>query len=85
MLKDSSLFKGYALCAPDYGLYEILNALWKHEALLKKVKESGPILDTLYNLVDAERIRLVTLTKETAKKAYGLAVKAKTPNYGLAL
>lgn len=83
MLKDSSLLEGYVLCAPDYALYEILNAVWKHEALLKKVKESGPILDTLFNLVDAESIRFVTLTKETCKKAYELAIKAKTPIYDI--
>ena len=81
LLKDSSLFKGYVLCSPDYGLYEILNAVWKHEALLKKVKESGPILDMLFDLVDAERIRFVALTKEACKKAYELAVKTKTPIY----
>ena len=81
ILKNSSLFEGYVLCSPDYGLYEVLNAVWKHEVLLKKAKESGPILDMLFDLVDAERIRFVTLTEETRKKAYKLAVKAKTPIY----
>ena len=37
----------------------------------------------LFDLVDAERIRFVTLTKETCKKAHGMAVKTKTPIYDI--
>lgn len=37
----------------------------------------------LFDLVDAERIRFVTLTRETCKKAYKLAVKTKTPIYDI--
>ena len=44
LLKDSSLFKGYILCSPDYGLYEILNAVWKLTFTRKKVLPCRTIL-----------------------------------------
>ena len=81
LLKDKSLFDGYILYSPDYGLYEVLNAIWKHQVLLKRIKESKPIWDMLFGLMDAERIRFVTLTEKICKSAYQLAVKTKTPLY----
>lgn len=41
LLKDSSLLDGYddIICAPDFSLYEVLNAIWKHQVVLKQIKK----------------------------------------------
>ena len=81
LLKDSSLFDSYIVCSPDSGFYEVLNVIWKHQVLLKQIKESGPILGMFFDLIAAERIRFVALAEETSRKAYELAVKTRTPIY----
>lgn len=81
LLKDSSLFEGQVICSPDYAFYEVLNAVWKHQVLLKRLKEGEPILDMLYDLIIAERIRFVALAEKTIKSAYAVAVKTRTLFY----
>jgi predicted nucleic acid-binding protein len=80
LLRDSLLLDN-DLCCPDYGLYEVLNVVWKHQVLLRKIKESGIIIETLFELIAAERIRFMAMEEEMVKKAYELAVKTKTTIY----
>lgn len=84
LLKDGSLFEGFVVCCPDYSLYEILNAVWKHQVLLKRIKDSRIIIDTFFELISAQSIRFMTLREETIRKAYNLATKTKTPIYDVA-
>ena len=70
------------MCSPDYGLYEVLNVVWKHQVLLRKIKESRIIIETLFELIAAGRVRFLAMEEETVKKAYELAVKTKTTIYG---
>lgn len=84
LLKDSSLFDGYIFCCPDYGLYEVLNAIWKHQVLLKRIKDSRPILDIFFDLIDAKTIRFLNLSEKVCKDAFKLALKAKMPFYDVA-
>lgn len=84
LLKDSSLFHGVVLYAPDYGLYEVLNAVWKHQVLLKRLKESDIVLCLFFDLIAAERIKFVALTEETVRDVYELATRTKTPIYDAA-
>lgn len=81
LLKDKSLFEGYDILSPDYGIYEVLNAVWKHQVLLKQIKDSGTILVTLFDLISAQRIRFMALDEEMIRSAYDLAVKTRTPVY----
>lgn len=81
LLKDKSLLEGYEIFSPDYGLYEVLNAIWKHQVLLKQVRDSTMILATLFDLITAERVRFMALEEETIRNAYELAVKTKMPVY----
>ncbi len=83
LLKDGSLFEGYVVCCPDYSLYEILNVVWKHEVLLKRLKDSQIIIDTFFDLISAENIQFMTLKEETIRSAYSLAVKMKMSIYDI--
>lgn len=84
LLKKSSLFYGRVFYVPDYGLYEVLNAIWKHQVLLKRIKESDTILSLFFDLIAAERIRFVALAEETIRSAYALAIRTRTTVYDAA-
>ena len=81
ILKDSSLLGDQVLCAPDYSLYEVLNAIRKHQVLLKRIRESEPILGFFFELIEAQQIRFIALAEKTIKTAYELALKTRTPIY----
>ena len=85
LLKNSSLLDNYDdICSPDYGLYEVLNAIWKHQVLLRRIKDSGMIIGALFDLISAKRIRFMALDEKTVRSAYELAVKTKMPIYDCA-
>ena len=79
LLKDSSLLDN-DMCSTDYGLYEVLNAVWKHQ-VLGRIKDSGTIIEVLFELAAAGRIRFMAMQEGTIKKAYELAVKEKITVY----
>jgi predicted nucleic acid-binding protein len=81
LLKDVSLFEGFVICCPDYSLYEILNAVWKHQVLLKRIKDSSIIIDTLFDLISAQNIQFLALKEKTIRETYNLAMKTKMPIY----
>jgi predicted nucleic acid-binding protein len=83
LLKDSSLLDDYEICSPDYGIYEVLNAIWKHQVVLRQIKDSEVYVATFFDLIAAGRIRFMALEEETIKDAFKLAVKTKSPFYDL--
>lgn len=83
LLKDKSLLEGYYIFSPDYGLYEVLNAVWKHQVLLKKITDTETIIAAFFDLISAQRIRYVALEEATIKSAYALAVKTRSSLYDI--
>ena len=85
LLKDKTLFEGYSsICSPDFGLYEVLNTVWKHQVLSRQIQDGGIIIATFFDLIAAERIRFMALEQKTIVRAYHLAVKTKKPFYDTA-
>ncbi|MEM3171958.1 MAG: type II toxin-antitoxin system VapC family toxin [Candidatus Nitrosotenuis sp.] len=83
LLNNASLFDDTIICTASYGLYEILNVIWKHQVLLKRIKDGKPVVDVLFGLIHAGRIQLLTPQSETMKNAYTFAVKTKVPVYDI--
>ena len=81
LLKNATLFEDRVMFCPDYSLYEILNAIWKHHVLLKKIKDSPSIIDALFTLISAKRIQFLALEEDTVRESYNLAVRSKLPIY----
>jgi len=85
LLKDSSMLDNYDMIfAPDFGFYEVLNAVWKYQILLKRIKDGWIILEIFFDLISAERIHFVGLEQETIKNAYELAVRTRMSVYDTA-
>lgn len=73
MLKEKELLEGQVVVAPALAAYEVANSIWKHERVLKDLKEGGEYLSILYDLVDSGAIVLVEPDRGLAAKSYALA------------
>ena len=75
ILRDAVLFENEAFVSPDLVLYEVINALWKHETLLHDLKDSRERIELLSDLVLNERIQLVRPDRRLLHETYKLSVK----------
>ena len=57
--------------------YEVTNAIWKHEHLLKDLKHGKPYLSVFFGLIKAGRITTLSLMQE----AYVIAERNKITVY----
>lgn len=79
ILRDASLLENEIFVSPDLALYEVMNTLWKHESLIKDVKDSWARLSLFLELVSAEAVRLVRPDKRLLEEAYSLSRKHRVP------
>jgi predicted nucleic acid-binding protein len=85
LLKDKDLFEEEdVLLTLDLAVYEVVNSIWKHEFLLKDIKNGVEYLSVLYDLIEARKIQLFHINKEASETAYSLSVKSKRPLYDTA-
>ena len=56
--------------APELAAYEVTNAIWKHEHLLKDVENGNPYVSIFYGLIEAGKIKVLTPNEELMQKAY---------------
>jgi predicted nucleic acid-binding protein len=81
LLKDEQLLENDLLITLDLAVYETANSVWKHEFLLKDIKNGAEYLSILQDLVEAEKIQLVHSSKEAMQTAYSLASKSRRTIY----
>ena len=65
-------------------LYEVANSIWKHQNLLRDIKDGLPYLALFLELVDSGAIALVRPWNELVRKSYLLASEQRIPAYGAA-
>lgn len=73
-----------AMVAPDIALYEVVNAVWKHEVVLKDMKDGRQYIELLLELASTNAIRFVKPDAQIARKAYELACKKRCTFYDAA-
>jgi predicted nucleic acid-binding protein len=81
ILRNASLLEDETFITPDLTLYEILNALWKHQTLLADLPEPSQFVDLFFQLLASETIQLVRPDERLLKRAYALSVKYRSPIY----
>ena len=59
--------------APELAVYEVTNAIWKHEHLLKDIENGKPYVSIFYGLVEAEKIKILTPNEELMQESYSIA------------
>jgi predicted nucleic acid-binding protein len=75
ILRNAALFENEVLVSPDLALYEVVNALWKHETLIRDVKDAREHIWLLTDLVSNESLRLIRPDRRLLNEAYALSVK----------
>jgi predicted nucleic acid-binding protein len=74
LLKKNELLSENDIVAPDFMVYEVANALWRHEHLLKDLTDGKLHLSILWGLIDAGKIMLISPNKRLSAMAYSIAV-----------
>lgn len=59
--------------APELVAYEVTNAIWKHEHLLKDIENGKPYVSIFYGLVEAGKIKILTPNEALMQKSYLIA------------
>ncbi|MDV3277236.1 MAG: type II toxin-antitoxin system VapC family toxin [Nitrososphaerales archaeon] len=81
LLKRKGLLEEDFLLTVDLAVYETANSIWKHQCLLKDLKNGAPYVSILHELIESGRIRVIRPGKELMEKAYSLAAKYRRPIY----
>ena len=67
--------------APELVAYEVTNAIWKHEHLLKDLENGKPYISIFYGLVEAGKIKIITLNEELMQNSYLIAKRQRITIY----
>jgi predicted nucleic acid-binding protein len=59
--------------APELVAYEVTNAVWKHEHLLKDLENGQPYVSIFYGLIEAGKITLLSPNEELMLESYSIA------------
>jgi predicted nucleic acid-binding protein len=59
--------------APELVVYEVANAIWKHEHFLKDLENGKPYVSIFYGLVEAGKIMILTPNEELMQESYSIA------------
>jgi predicted nucleic acid-binding protein len=59
--------------APELVVYEVTNAIWKHEYLLKDLENGNQYLSIFCGLIEAGKIKILTPNEELMKESYSIA------------
>jgi predicted nucleic acid-binding protein len=66
---------------PELVLYETANSIWKHEYVLKDLKDGPAYLSILYGLIDAGAILVLTPNEQLMEKTYAIAGRHRISVY----
>ena len=81
ILRNAELLEDETLVAPDLTLYETLNVIWKHEALIRDIRDAARYINALETLIQTQRITLVNPDSRLIRDAYSLSIRHRTPFY----
>jgi predicted nucleic acid-binding protein len=81
ILRDAELLAPDRIVTVDLALHEVTIAVWKHEHVIKDIKQGISFVKILLELIDSGEITLVTPTRKMVERAYHLTAKHKTSFY----
>jgi predicted nucleic acid-binding protein len=81
ILRNAEMLEDEPLVAPDLALYETVNVIWKHETLIRDIRDAARYIDALETLIQTQRITLVKPDGRLIREAYGLSVRHRAPFY----
>jgi predicted nucleic acid-binding protein len=81
ILRNAEMLEDELLAAPDLALYETVNVIWKHETLIRDIRDAAKYIDSLETLIQTQRITLVKPDGRLIRDAYSLSVRYRAPFY----
>ena len=82
LLDDASLLEtDERLLSPDIAFYEVINAIWKQQVVLRQIVDARRHIDSFMRLMDSGKIVLVKPESKLVHRAYDLAVAKKVGFY----
>ncbi|MEO9295353.1 MAG: type II toxin-antitoxin system VapC family toxin [Nitrososphaera sp.] len=69
------------IVSPDLALYEVMNTIWKHQIVLKDIRDGKPYLNFLFELVSSRGLLLVRPDEKIVQDAYTLCIEKKCAFY----
>lgn len=73
LLQDASLLSNVQIVAPDMVVYEVANAIWKQEYLLKNLENGKEYIAIFHGLLDSEKIAVMPPNEDLIQHSYLLA------------
>lgn len=73
LLKKNELLSDDAIIAPDFMVYEVANAIWRHEHLLKDLADGKPHISALWGLIDSGKIAVQPSNEKLLQESYKIA------------
>ena len=73
LLKNKKLLSDDQIVAPELVVYEVTNAIWKHENLLKDLENGKTYLSIFYGLIEAGRITILSPNERLMQESYSIA------------
>ena len=73
LLRKNELLSEDSIIAPDFMVYEVANALWRHEHLLKDLADGKPHISALWGLIDSGKIAIISPNERLTIIAYSMA------------
>ena len=73
LLKNRALFADDQIVAPELVAYEVTNAIWKHEHLLKDLENGKSYVSIFHGLMEAGKIKILTPNEELMQESYSIA------------
>ncbi|HEX7482213.1 MAG TPA: type II toxin-antitoxin system VapC family toxin [Candidatus Bathyarchaeia archaeon] len=73
LLKNKELLVNDQIVAPQLVEYEVTNAIWKHEHLLKDLEDGKSYLSIFYGLIEAGIITILSPNEGIMQESYLIA------------
>jgi predicted nucleic acid-binding protein len=81
LVSNKELLSKDQMIVPELIVYEVANALWKQEYLLKRLKNGQLYLSSLYDLIDTGKITVIFPDESLMKEAYLMAKQKGITTY----
>jgi predicted nucleic acid-binding protein len=81
LLKKKALLEEDFLITVDLAVYEVVNAIWRHQFVLKDLDNGLSYISILYGLIETGRIRVDRPAAELMQRGYSLAGKNRRTVY----
>jgi predicted nucleic acid-binding protein len=73
LLKNKKLLSDDEIVAPELVIYEVINAVWKHEHLLRDLENGKPYVSIFYGLIEAGKINILSPNESLMQESYSIA------------